>query len=345
MESARRHREHDRQRAHQQGPLVHLGADQRAETRTGVESPGVQTRHQQFRCFGGERRDPLHQQELAHPQGLAAGNEGLGEVLGAHQDQRGREHRDRDHRRASGRRGERPQVAGGPHEVGFLGGGARDPHGVEDEDRDQDHRVEQRHRVLQRQGERVDRGDRQERDLDRVLAIELHASPVLPLDDPALGAEPPERDEHHHGPADADQQPVGPGHVGQRQRARRLGAAVQRQARRAGLRERFAALAGEHEVHGVFGQHRDQRQDRDREARRDVQLRHLGRPGQQERGSHDGHAEQQGFERMCQLGVGGTQDDRRHAEQHGDRDGDLGASWMNVVEIVTKGRHSVSPAT
>ena len=44
----------------------------------------------------------------------------------------------------------------------------------------------------------------------------------------------------------------------------------------------------------------------------------------------------------AELGVGGTEHDRRHAEQHGDRDGDLGASRVNVVEIVAKGRHSVS---
>jgi hypothetical protein len=45
------------------------------------------------------------------------------------------------------------------------------------------------------------------------VAIQLHPLPALILGDQALGAHPEEGDEHHHRPADADQETVRAGHV------------------------------------------------------------------------------------------------------------------------------------
>ena len=45
------------------------------------------------------------------------------------------------------------------------------------------------------------------------------------------------------------------------------------------------------EVDGVLGQHGDQRENRDREAARDVFLRSFGSPREHERRGHDGGAE------------------------------------------------------
>ena len=139
----------------------------------------------------------------------------LRELLGADQDHRGGEHEHRDDGRPPGARGERAEVAGGSHQVRLLGRRAGHADRVEHEDRDEDQRVEQRDRVLQRQGQRVDRGDGQEGELDRVAPVErdalppLHRGGAVPLADLVPG------DEDDHRPADADQQPVGAGHVGE----------------------------------------------------------------------------------------------------------------------------------
>ena len=54
------------------------------------------------------------------------------------------------------------------------------------------------------------------------------------------------------------------------------------------------AFAGEREVDGVLGQHRDQREHGEGEALRHVELERLGRPGEQERRADDGEAEHDG---------------------------------------------------
>ena len=51
------------------------------------------------------------------------------------------------------------------------------------------------------------------------------------------------------------------------------------------------AFAREREVDRVLGEHRDEREDREREALRDVELQRLGRPGEEERRSEDGEPE------------------------------------------------------
>ena len=63
--------EHDRQRADEQRPLVHLRRHERAQAAVGVEAPREQARNQQLGRFRRERREPLHEQERADAELLA----------------------------------------------------------------------------------------------------------------------------------------------------------------------------------------------------------------------------------------------------------------------------------
>ena len=92
---------------------------------------------------------------------------------------------------------------------------------------------------------------------------------------------PPGAEQDHQRPPQADQELVAPGHVGQSQWAV-LGGLP-------GLGELLARLHGEHEVDRVFGEDRDQGQERQGESGRDVELDDLGRPGEDEGGADDCH--------------------------------------------------------
>ena len=153
-------------------------------------------------------------------------------------------------------------------------------------------RVDQRDRALERQRQRVDRRDREERDLDRVLALELIASQrpgglVRVL-----------RSRYQAMKTTIDQ----PMPISSRLAPVMLASASEHGDSVAGTRrdgqtgaellEGVAALAREDEVDRVLGQHRDERQDGDREPGRDVELRDLGRPGEQEGRADDREAEQ-----------------------------------------------------
>ena len=149
-------------------------------------------------------------------------------------------------------------------------------------------RVDQRDLRLQGQGQRVHGREPEERHLHRMRTVEPH----LVQNRWAL-ARAVRRDEYDHRPADADQQAVRARHVGEGERARALPRVVRCLARLSELLERVPALPREHHVDGVLGQDRDEREDGDRQPRRDVELRHLGRPRQDEGRADDREAEQQ----------------------------------------------------
>ena len=67
--------------ADEQRPLIHLGRDQRPQPGAGAPADGQQTRDQELRRFGGDRRDHLDQQELVDPQGGARRDQPPGEGL------------------------------------------------------------------------------------------------------------------------------------------------------------------------------------------------------------------------------------------------------------------------
>ena len=189
---------------------------------------------------------------------------------------------------------------------------------------------------LQRQRERVERGDPEEPDLDRVVAGELDPFPARAGLRRGL-AEPIPRDEHDHRPADTDQEPVRARHVRERQVARGLRAAAgERRARRVEL-VGVATLRREHEVHGVFGQDRDQREDRDREPRGDVELRRLGRPRDRERRPDDREAVEQREHGGCRVESGVAGEERGDREQRDGRQRSALAARVEVDQIVRHG--------
>ena len=231
----------------------------------------------------------------------------------AQQDHGPREDEHQHDRRATGARRERAQVSRGSDQVGLLGRRLRHADRVHHEDRHEHQRVERRDRVLQRQGQRVDRGGGQVRELHRVAPVELDALPPLHGRRAVALADPVPRDEHDHGPADPDQEPVGARHVGEREPARRfLPASGRRQAGRTRRLERVPALPREDEVDRVLGEDGDERQHRDRQSGGDVELCDLRGPRQDERGSHDGQTEQRGLERVRQIRSRRTDHQRGH---------------------------------
>ena len=175
VQPARRDREHDRQRADEQRPLVHLRRHERAEPGVGVESPREHARDEQLGRLRRERRDQRDQHEVVDRELAAGVDERFRERLRAHED-RDRSRRREQHARprcAVARSASSRSCCAGPTRCGVAGRRARDPHHVDDEDRDEDHRVDQRERAVQRQREPVDRRDQQERDRDAVAAVEL----------------------------------------------------------------------------------------------------------------------------------------------------------------------------
>ena len=196
-------------------------------------------------------------------------DERLRERLGATRGSR-RPSRAEQQRRRRSRRcvvGSAPIARGGTDEMRFLGRRARDAHDVPARrSSTSTTAVEQRERAVQRQREPVERRDHQERDLDGVRAPELDVGGASG----SVGRRPRRRALRTCHAAisttsdqpDADQQLVAAGHV--RERVGRV------------LRRVLARLPREDEVDRVLGQHRDQGEQREREAGRDVELQHLG---------------------------------------------------------------------
>ena len=215
----------------------------------------------------------------------------------------------------------------GPTRCGSSAGASASRTHVRDEEADQDDRVEQRDRALQRQRQRVERRDGEERDLDRVRSAEPDAREAgLGGLDPAPAAGSVPGDEHDAAPSEADQQTIGAGHVRQRQRARGGESGLGARARLAVEPHRLAALPGEHEVDRVFGQDRDEREQREGQSGRDVELRHLGRPGQDECGADDRETEQHRLEPVREVRLGPADPQGGDRRQQGETEDESNAS-------------------
>jgi hypothetical protein len=266
-------------------------------------------------------------------------------VLGAQQDDARRDDEQPDDPRAPDRHAERCQVPRGTYEVRILGRRSRDPPGVRDEDPDQHDRVERRDRVLERQRQAVHGREREERDLDGVRALEPDLVTVgrrrrrRRVGPPAHPPHAPPRDEHDHRPAEADQQPIGAGHVRERERAVGRPGRARRPARRPVRLDRIAALQREHHVDRVLGQHRDEREHRDREAGRDVELRDLRRPRQEERGADDREPEQQRRERLGHVRIREAEREPGGDDGEGERERDPLPCGTDVAEVWSERRH------
>src|SRR6266511_3621515 len=82
VEDAGRDREDHRQRPDEQRPLVDLRRDERAQPGVRVQAPGEEAGDEELGRFGGERGDPLDEEERADPELFACGDERVGERLG-----------------------------------------------------------------------------------------------------------------------------------------------------------------------------------------------------------------------------------------------------------------------
>ena len=189
----------------------------------------------------------------------------------SHDHDRG-EHEQPGHQQAPGAARQAADPGGGADQVRLGGLGPRGLPQVEDEEAEQGEAEDQADLAGQRDQERHDRGDEQEPQLGPVPGLQ-HQFPDAAPGPPGRH---PQRDDHHHRPAQAQQQPVGPGHVG-----RRVLHVVRV----------VAGGVGEVQVHRVLGQDRDDGQDRDGQRPGDVDPGRFGCPGQQEGGGHDGRAE------------------------------------------------------
>ena len=113
----------------------------------------------------------------------------------------------------------------------------------------------------------------------------------------------PGEEEDHGGPADAEQQAIGAGHIGQRELIL--------------ARDALAGLPGEQQIDRIFGQHGDEGNEGHCERCRDVVLRRLGAGRDQEGGGEDAEAEDGDLE------LGGDGDAAKPDDQRGqaERDG------------------------
>ena len=85
-----------------------------------------------------------------------------------------------------------------------------------------------------------------------------------------------------------------------------------------------SGLGGEDKIHGVFGQHCDQREESEGETRSDVQLDDLGGPDEDESGSDDAHSEEERGEDWVDVSVAQAEVDTREGDDEGHRhEGDL----------------------
>jgi len=229
-------------------------------------------------------------------------DEGLGEGFGAEQDHGRGEHEQPGYQQPPGAARQVADPGGRPDQVrlGRLGPGGLPQ--VEDEEAEQGEAEDQADLPGQRDQERHDRGDEQEPQLGPVPGLQHQLTDAAP----GPPGRHPERDDHHQRPAQAQQQPVGPGHVG------RCVLHVVRI---------VPGGVGEVQVHRVLGQDRDDGQQGDRQRPRDVDPGRFGPPGQQERGSHHGHAERRQADRGGRMHAAQAQEQGRDGERGTEPDG------------------------
>ena len=299
--------------AHQQGPLVELGGQQAAQGQTGVAAEGEHQGHDEFRRFGSDGRQPLHQQELVDAQDLAAGHQAFAEGFGVEQDHQGREQEQTGHGAHAG--GTRELGQGGRRAFGlfFLTGTAGDDAHVAHIDAQEDHAVEQGQGALERDQQGIEGGHAQEEDVGALFFVQGH-----------IIMEAAREDQHDGRPADTDEQPVGARHIGDG--IMRVGA--------------FGMLArhpGKVHVHGVFGQHGDEGHHGHGHSLGDVELGHFTGPGQQERRAQDGQAGQYGHQHGGNVRRGKAQGQARQGHEDSQKvgtqvaqrhDGLLGGVWV-----------------
>ncbi len=260
-QAAGREVEYGRQHPDQERPLVHFRRQEGAERHPGLPVEREHGGDDELRRLRGERRDPLHQQELLDAPTPAEGQQPDGEGLRREADGRAGVEEERRDGQAPRPGGQRPERLGRALELGLARLAVHGTPSIEEEQCAEAGGVEDGKACLQRDDESVERRPQERNKLHRVLVVQP--------DGPAPMAPPGGREDRR--PAHADEQAVGAGHV----------------RRGEGDEARVApALPGEDHVHRVFGKHGEQGYEPDRDALRDVHLRGLGRPAEQERRAH-----------------------------------------------------------
>ena len=275
-------REHDRQRADEQRPLVHLRRHQRAEPGAGVEPPREQPGDEQLGRFGGERCDPLHEQERADARTARRSGRATRRTArrtGGSRRPRTRAASPTTTRRCVGR--QRADQLGGTDEVRLLRRRAADPQHVRDEEADEDDRVDEAS-ACSSAAASASRASPKARNAISIacgrsrpdVGVE-RALVALACGRCASSATP------RAGPPATSPTPI----------SSRFPPVMLASASGAYFSGFSPALQREREVDGVLGQDRDEGQHGEREALRDVELERLGGPGEDERGPEDGQAE------------------------------------------------------
>src|SRR5271169_6107808 len=268
------------QRSDQQCPLVDLGRDQRGDGSPALAAGGEDGRDDEFGGFGGQRSEPLHQQEPVEAQLGPGGNQIVGEGFGTEQDHRAGSHEQADDSDAPAAVGQLPECGSGTDQLWLFHVAVADLVEVEAEPGQQQQPERQVDLATRRYGERNHTGDQQEPEFDPVSGLQRQTGGLSGAD--LAGHQ--HADQHHDRPAQAHQQPVGPGHVG--------GGVL-------GVIRVVARYVCVVQVNGVFGQYSDQREYGDRKPAGDVDLRGFGGPRQQEAGGdHRGPINQQGGNRV-----------------------------------------------
>ena len=144
--------ERDRERPHEQCPLVDFRRHERTERRVRVEPPREQTGDEQLRRLRCQRREPLHEEKLADAERGAGLPEGVGEVLGAQQDDAGGDEEQREHRCSPLGDAEAADPARRADEVGLLGRRPRDADCVKQEQADEHGGIDQGDRTAEAAG-------------------------------------------------------------------------------------------------------------------------------------------------------------------------------------------------
>jgi len=137
------------------------------------------------------------------------------------------------------------------------------------------------------------------------------------------------KNKHNGRPAHADEQPVGPGHVGNGV----VGV---------GALGVLARHPGKVHVHGVFGQHGDKSHNSHGYSLRNVHLGDFARPGEQKGCAQNGHAREQGHQKRRNVRVQKTQPNAWQGHTHGN---DVGAQCANGHAVLLKNKKDLGDVT
>ena len=257
--------------------------------------------HEQLRRFRSERGDPLDEQELVEAELLPSCDELHSKGFRCHEDDRSgcdEQRADRNPPRHSRKLAQLPRHS---DQLRLAPLAVRSSPQVDREDGEQHDSVVPGETTGEGDDQRIEAGESEECELELAAFVQLHAARPF-----ATAPKAPREQERDERPAQSQQQPIAAGHV--RRGVMRVLRNVPRAPR-------------EVEIDGVLGEDGDHREDRGRETPRDVALRGLGCPHQQERRRYDRGTENQHPDDWSGVNAENAQRECRNGDC--DDDGDL----------------------